>query len=40
MSGEEVESAEQGELAEHIGKVGSPPGLAGGGRAGLPRPQH
>lgn len=27
MSGEEVESAEQGELAERVGKVGSSQGL-------------
>ena len=37
MSGEEVESAEQGELAEHIGKVGSPPGARRRGQGGAAR---
>lgn len=31
MSGEEVDSMEQGELADHVGKVGSPQGLMGKG---------
>lgn len=35
MSGEEVESMEQGELAERVGQVGAPCGSLGKGRRGV-----